>query len=199
MDINNDLTNTFGFYGHGGVGPGNHLNNEFVTSENFSKLANVLNKISWITAYSEESDEPHVSSFYGNIIFRAIDTTTSALLDSSYSNYGINLEYDSPSATTVNDVFNSTTDMFEIPLQDDLLIGNIPPYFRVEAIFNSSSLHKYRASFMGLCCDFDSYINIALFDCESGVQFTETEYAALTDYDLQLFLFGYRPVNVAVL
>jgi hypothetical protein len=196
MIINNDLTNTFGFYGQGGIGPGQHTLDEFVSSIDFGNIANIFNKLSWITAYSEESTERHISVFYGSILFRDIDTTMSALLDQTFANYGITLGYDNQDATTSNDIFNVSTNTFNILLQYDLIIGSIPPYFRVEALYNSATLDKYRASVVDYSFP---YISVALFDCESGSQFTSTEYAALSDYDLKLYLFGYRPVNVAVI
>jgi len=196
MKINNDLTNTFGFFGHGGLGPGNHLLEEFVSSLDFGKVANILNKVSWIVAYNEESTESHLSTFYGSILFREIDSTMSALLDQTFSTFGLNLAYDNQDAVTVHDIFNPATNTFNVPLDEELLIGEIPPYFRIEAIFDSASLHKYRASFVDYSFP---YVKFALFDCESGAEFTSTEYAALNDYELKFFIFGYRPVNVAVL
>ena len=196
MLILNDLTNTFGFFGQGGSGPGNHTLNEVVSSKNFGKIANILNKISWLTAYSEESTEKHISTFYGSVLFRDVDSTLTALLDQTYTTYGIPLEFDNQNANTVNVIFNSTTNTFDIPVQDDLLIDDMPPYFRVEALYIQSSLYPFRASAIG----FENYcVKVALFDCESGVQFTNTDYLALNDYDLKLFVFGYKPVNVAVI
>lgn len=196
MIINNDLTNTFGFFGHNGIGPGNHALDEFVSSIDFGKVANILNKVSWVAAYSEESTEGHITVFYGSILFREIDTTMSALIDQTFATFGLNLDYDNQDAVTPNDVFNATTNTFDILLDDDLLIGEMSPYFRVEALYDSATLHKYRAASVGFV---SPHIKIALFDCESGAQFTSTEYAALNDYDLKFFVFGHRPVHVEVL
>jgi len=196
MIVNNDITNAFSFFGHGGIGPGKHILKEEVSSIAFGKVANILNKISWVTAYSEESTESHISVFYGSLLFREIDSTMSAVLDQTYSSYGLNFEFDNQDALTVNDIFNTSTDTFDILLQNDLLIGTASPFFRVEALYNSATLHKYRASCVGFT---KPYAHVALYDCESGAKFTSTEYAALSDYDLKFFVFGYKPVDVGLI
>lgn len=196
MKILNDMTNTFGFFGQGGVGPGKHLLNEFVSSVDFSKVANILNKISWLSAYSEESTEMHICTFYGSVLFRNVDSTMTALLDQTWANYGIALEYDNQDATTPNTVFNNSTHTFDIPIQDDLIIEDDPPFFRVEAVFSDPVLYKYRAAYVG----FDPpNIKIALFDCDNAVEFRSLNFNLLGDYDLKFFIFGHKSVNVAVL
>lgn len=196
MQIYDDMTNTFGFFGQGGIGPGSHTLDEFVSSTDFSKVANILNKISWIVAYNEESTEGHISTFYGKVRFRDLDGTMSAFVDNTTASFGIELDFDTSDAVTIYEIFNGSTNTFDIPISDELLITTDPPYFRVEALLNTSALEVYRASYVG----FDPpNIQVALYDCESGAQFDAADFAALSDYDLDICIFGFKAVNVAVL
>lgn len=190
----NDITNTFGFAGARGYGPGKHKSHEFLSSHQFGRIANATSRIGWVCGYNYYASEGHISCFYGEIVFKAIDGTMSAFLDASTANYGINLEYDTTDTTSVADVYNITDKVIEIPLNSNLSFEADYPFMRMSPIYNNASLIKYRPVFAGFDYTTDKHVKVALFDCESGSFMEEPEYSALGDRELRLHVFGFRHI-----
>jgi hypothetical protein len=194
LTVYNDITNTFGFAGANGYGPGRHRQHEFLSSHQFGIIANATAKLGWLSGYNFYSSEGHISCFYGNIVFRSIDGTMSAFLDSTTANYGINLEYDTPDATSIADIFNTDTSNFEIPLNDDLIFEAFDPFIRLSPIYDSTTLYQYRPIFDGYAFTNTKYVNVYLYDCFLGKKFTVSDYTSLGDRDLRIQLFGFRHI-----
>lgn len=197
--INNDVTNTFSFSGAYGYGPGKHSATEFLSSTKFANMASIFNNIGRLSGYNYYSREGHVSCFYGSIVFRAIDGTMSAFLDSTMANYGIDLPYNTTDVTTPNDIFNTVTNNFEIPLNDDLLFEAFDPFVRMGCVYNTSTLREFRPIFDRFSYGSGKIVECYLYDCFNNVKFDSVDYALLSDYDFRLQLFGFCHIDTEVL
>lgn len=196
LQIYNDITNTFGFKGALGSLPGRHNSKEFLSSTKFSNITAALNKMAWLCGYSYYSEEGHNSFFYGSVVFRRIDGTMSAFLDSTISNYGINLPYDTTAETNISDVFNETSNLFEIPLNTDLRMEYKSPHVKVSGIFSDSTLYQYRPFVKSITGKLAKTINISLINCFTGDYFTNTDFTNTGDRHLRLQLFGFSPILI---
>jgi len=195
MKILNDITNTFSFSGGRIYSPGKHQSNDFMSSIRFGEMASIANHISWSSGYNQLSSQGHISCFYGSIVFREVDGTMSALLDSTFSNYGIDLEVDSTDTTTPTIIFNNSYDRFEIPLLDDLVFDDVSPFVKVEILPGASNLYSFRGEYNSYSYK-ERKVYIKLRNIITGYDYSALSYSLLSDYQLRLFIFGMKTIDV---
>jgi hypothetical protein len=196
MEITNDLTNVFNFKGSDGSGVSKHLPFDFIKSTDFNDLAEIFNKVSWASGYQALSDEGHLSYFYGNIVFRSIDTTISALLNTTYSTYGLNIIADTTDATTPNYIMDVSSYLLSIPLNDDLLFESFNPTVKMSIITDDSTLYPYRPQIHSFSYSDGKVLNFYLYNCYTGAVMNTTTFDALSDYALGIQIYGTRVVKV---
>lgn len=196
LTIYSDITNPFGFSGSEGYGAGMHGRSDFLSSEYLGKMVEIINKTSFLTYYQRYSPEGHFSCFYGNIVFRNVDGTRDCYLDPSFSHYGINLD---TSSFLTNDIFDADTSMFQVPLSDELLFDNYDPIIKFSCFYQSDVMKQYRPFLDSFDYTNGKVINFYLRDIYTGDVFTTSDYSALTDRDLQMFMFGIKTIPDSIL
>ena len=199
MAIYNDLTNVFGVYGGNGIGPGNHTSKEFLSTKAFDTILNNFNLLSKSCAYQFVSPEGHLSLFYGMIIGKKISGDMAFFLDSSTSNYGINLEKLDATNSVDTGVFNSTTNMFELPLNEDLIFEAYDPSVKFVTLYQDDSLKKYIPKLVSFDYDNGEIVKFQLLSVEDATTITLTEMNTFSDYDIRIGVYGVKTIATEVL